>query len=288
MIGEFLGSWGLFQNVYLSGWLIGVLLALVGVLVVIRDQIFVSAAVSQASTLGIALGLWASTTIDAAWAAHLGSDVYLSTLAVILAIIATLITARGKVSGYESSESITGWVFLVSATGSILLLTHSPHGLEEIHRLLSSSLIGATSMDVWIFTALSTITTIMVMLFYRPILLFALDAPMATTVGMRLGVWTTGSAAWLGLTIGLSMRASGMLYTFGCLVLPALVAKNTCREIRSMFVVAPLVALGSGGAGFVLAHHYDYPPAQMTVFLQCTLLAMAWASRWLRHRFVQS
>ena len=49
MIGRFLESWPLFHNAYLGGWLIGVLLATLGVLVVARDQIFIGAAISQAS-----------------------------------------------------------------------------------------------------------------------------------------------------------------------------------------------------------------------------------------------
>ena len=42
-----------------SMWLIALLLSMIGVLVIAKDQIFLSAAVSQASTLGIALGMWA-------------------------------------------------------------------------------------------------------------------------------------------------------------------------------------------------------------------------------------
>jgi zinc transport system permease protein len=82
--------------------------------------------------------------------------------------------------------------------------------------------------------------------------------------------------------VGLSIRSAGMLYTFGCLVLPALVAKNLCREVRPMFVVAPVVAVCAGAVGFMLANHYDDPPAQMTVALLCLLLTAAWLVRRLR------
>jgi ABC-type Mn2+/Zn2+ transport system permease subunit len=83
----------------------------------------------------------------------------------------------------------------------------------------------------------------------------------------------------LGLAVGLSMRVSGLLNTFGSLVLPALVAKNLCREVGSVFLVAPLIALGTGAVGFVLANYYDYPPAQMTVALLSLLLLLAWSVR---------
>jgi ABC-type Mn2+/Zn2+ transport system permease subunit len=276
VIQEFIGSWTLFHNTYLVGWLIGLLLAQIGVLVVARDQIFIGAAVSQASTLGIALALglgsWAATEA-LKW---LHADAFLSAMAVLFAILAALLTARGREDGRESHEAVTGWVFLVSASGAILIVSHSPHGLDEIHRLLSSSIIGATSRDIWVFSVLVIMTVVALIVTRQRVLLFTLDPAMAAAVGMRLKLWALVISGWLGLAVGLSIRSAGMLYTFGCLVLPALVAKNLCREVRSMFVVSSLVAVGTGTLGFVLANHFDDPPAQMTVALLCLLLTIAW------------
>jgi len=276
VIESFLSSWPLFHNTYLAGWLIGLLLSLVGVLVVARDQIFLGAAVSQASTLGIALAMWIG-----GWAATdtlpwLRSDGFLSTMAVVFSMLAALMTGPGGDTGRESHEARTGWVFLASASLSILIVSHSPHGLEEIHRLLASSIIGATVADVWAFGALAGLTALATWAAHRRILLFAMDPEMAAAVGMRTARWAAFMSAWLGLAVGLSIRTSGMLYTFGCLVLPALVAKNLCREVRPMFLVAPVVAVGTGAVGFVLANHYDFPPAQMTVALLSLLLMVAW------------
>ena len=162
-------------------------------------------------------------------------------MAVIFSILAASITGRGGETGKESHEAITGWVFLISASLSILIVSHSPHGLEEIHRLLSSSIIGATAADIWSFSLLTFLTVFLILLLYRKILLFTLDPSMASAIGMKMKIWSLATSAWLGLAVGLSIRASGMLYTFGCLVLPALVAKNLCREVRHMFLVAPVV-----------------------------------------------
>ena len=276
MIESFLASWDLFHQSYLAGWLIALLLSLVGVFVVARDQIFIGIAVSQASTLGIALGMGVGSWLDVHHAAWLGSDGFLSAMAVLFAIFAALLTARRSEAGGESHEAITGWVFLISASLSILFVAHSPHGLDEIQRLLSSSLIGATSGDVWTFIGLIVGTILSLVLANRRLLLFAMDPPMAAAVGMRVTWWATGAAIWLGLVIGLAMRVSGMLYTFGLLVLPALVAKNVCREVRTLFFISPLVAVSVGTMGFVLANHYDFPPAQMTVALLSGLLILGW------------
>lgn len=282
MIEGFIQSWELFGHVYLTGWLIALALSLVGVLVVARDQIFLSAAVSQASTLGIALGMWTGALITANTEAWLRSDGFLSVMAVVFAILAAVLTARDRGQGKESAEAITGWVFLGSASASSLLLAHSPHGMDEIYRLLASTLIGVTRADLAVFAALLVITVSLLVFFHRSLVLLSIDPSMAKAVGLRSGTWRLAMAGWLGLTAGLSMRASGMLYTFGCLVLPALVAKSISREIRSMFIVAPLTALAAGVLGFMLANEYDYPPAQVVIVLLSLMLAAAWFVRWLR------
>jgi ABC-type Mn2+/Zn2+ transport system permease subunit len=288
VLREFYESWDLFHNTYLEGWLIAFVLSLVGVVVVARDQIFIGAAVSQASTVGIALAL-----VAAGLAPHPGehpvtlthpdywlhSDTFQATMAVSFSIIAALVTARGGRVRRESYEAFTGWVFLVSASLSVLLLAHSPHGLEEIHRIHSSSIIGATELDVWAFAVFAVVTAVAIMLVHARLLLFAMDPSMAAAVGMRTNLWAAAISVWLGLAIGLSIRASGMLYTFGSLVLPALVAKNICREVRPMFWVSPLVALGTASVGFILANHFDFPPAQMTVALMGLSLVGVWLWR---------
>lgn len=274
MIGGFLESWPLFQHTYLTGWLIAAVLSLVGVLVVARDQIFIGAAITQASALGIAVAMWIGVE----------SDAFLAAVAVAFSVLAAIVTSRGGEPGRETHEAITGWVFLLSASLSVLLLSGSPHGLEEIHRLLASTIIGATEADVMVFSGVLLAAVVGIAVARDRLLLFVLDPAMAAAVGVPARAWSIALACGLGLAVGLSIRVSGMLYTFGCLVLPGLVAKNLCREVATLFLVAPAVALGSAVVAFVLAHHGDYPPAQMTVALQSLLLAAAWGVRRARRR----
>lgn len=278
-VDGFLGSWALFRNTYLAGWLIALALSLVGVLVVARDQIFVGAALSQASSLGVAVAMWARPLLGLAAGDAPGDGLLPSVLAVAFAVLASLLTARGGRGLGDSPEAVTGWVFLASASLSVLVVSRSPHGLEVVQRLASSSLIGATPADVGVFAALAGLSIVAVAVLGRPILLLATDAEMAAAVGMRVGLWSAALAVWLGVSVGLSIRVSGSLYTFGFLVLPALVAKNLCSRTRPMFVVAPAVAVAAAVAAFVVANHHDYPPGQMAVALLSVVLALVWGAR---------
>ncbi len=279
MISEFLASWPLFHNTYLAGWLIALVLALIGVIVVARDQIFVSAAVAQASSFGVAFGMWATSLASIQVWDWLHSDGFLSGCAIAFAVASAMLTARTREPRRESGEAITGWIFLAAGSGAVLLLSHSPHGLEEVHRLLSSSLIGATDADVAGFTALTVASAIFFFLGWRRILLIAQDPMTARALGIHPARWLIATSLALGVAAGLAIRTSGMLYTFGCLVLPGLVAKNVCREVRAMFFVAPVVAVAAAVSGFVIAHHADYPPGQMTVAILCLFLTLAWLYR---------
>jgi zinc transport system permease protein len=278
MIQEFFSSWDLFHNTYVVGWVIGAMLALIGVIVVARDQIFIGAAVSQASTLGIAVAM-ASGTWFAQQPTWVESEMFLSAMAVAFSVLAALLTTRGGGAGRESHEAITGWVFLFAASMSILLVSHSPHGLEEIQRLLSSSIIGATTGDVWLFSTLAVISAAAIGCFHRRILLLIMDPSTAAATGMRTWWWETMLAAWTGIVIGLSIRSSGMLYTFGCLILPPLAAKNVSREVRPMFLLSPIFAIITGVVAFILANHFDFPPAQMCVAALAVVVACLWCVR---------
>lgn len=275
MLIDFLETWELFRTTYLAGWLIAGVLALVGVWVVARDQIFLGVAVAQASTFGVASALWLGTLGVAA----LETDALAAALAVSASIATALLTAREGGRGRETPEAVTGWVFLLSASLPVLMLAHSPHGLEEVHQLMFSTLLGASAVDLWIFGALAVATLLGVVRYRAELLLFALDPEMAAAVGMRRRLWNALVAIWLGVAVGLAIRVSGALYTFGCLVLPALVAKNLVREIWPLLWLAPGIAIAAAVAGFVLAHGLDTPPAHMTVALLCALLLAAWALR---------
>lgn len=279
MIADFAASWPLFREAYLSGWLVAALLAVVGVLVVARNQIFLGAAVAQSSTLGIALGMWLGAALGIEGLAGDHAHGTLSFIGVAFGVLAALFAARG---GEGTREAATGWVYLAAASSAVLVLAASPHGLEEIQHLVSSSIIGATAHDVWLFAALALVSAGVVVLAGDRLLLFAIDPAMADAVGLRARAWNAAVAAWLGLAVGLSLRSTGLLYAFGCLVLPPLAAAALCRESAPLFWVAPVLAVACAAAGFVLANAWDLPPAQVAVALQAGVVALAWALRRLR------
>lgn len=276
MIDEFVASWPLFHNAYLAGWCIAALLGVCGVLVVARDQIFLGAAVSQASMLGLTVGVHAGGWLSIATVQWYEIDLFTSLSGGLFAVAAALATVSAARRGWASQEAVTGWIFAFGMGLSVLLVAHSPHGLEEVERLLASTLIGATNADLWLFGVLGVVTAVALVRWWRTVVLVVMDPEIARAFGVRVVGSERLLYVWLGVLIALSLRVSGLVYTFGCLVLPALMAKSVCREVRTMLLVAPAVALGAAVVSFVLAHHYDLPPAHVVVVMLAVLVACGW------------
>jgi len=240
-----------------------------GVIVVARGNVFVAAAVAQASMLGVALSLFF----------RIGQPVV---SAVFCSVGASLLVARKhQVGGGSTSEEMTGWIFLASGSLSVLLLARMPYGLKEIQSLFSSSIIGAGSSDIVVFGVLLLLFVVFLAVRMRRLTLYLSDPVMAAAVGANIFVWSIAIATALGLATGLSIRSSGMLFTFGCLILPAQMAKIICRDIPGMFMAAPLMALVCVMFGLMFGNSYDLPPAQTVVALMSFLLLAAWLLKWL-------
>ncbi len=279
MIADFLDSWSLFGTTYAVGLLAAFVLAQVGIWVVARNQIFLGAAVAQASTLGVALALGGGGLLGGGAAEWLGSGALPSLLAVTASLATAWVVTRPRGPQSESAEALNGWVFLFASSAPVLLLAHSPHGLEEIQRLMFSTLLTASRADLWLFALLALLGTALTARAGGALLLISVDAESAMAVGLRPVRWHVLSAAWLGLSVGLAIRAAGTLFAFGCLVLPPLAAKGLCREVRTMAWVAPGLAAAAALAGFFVGNAFDLPPAHATVALLAAGVALTWLRR---------
>jgi manganese/iron transport system permease protein len=281
----FLDSWPLFGTTYLTGWLCAILLGICGVAVIAQRQVFHGVATAQASSLGIAVALYVGPLPflgEGGVADHHDLHGFPLVAGIAFAVAASVWTSR-RFAG-ETPEAVGAWVFVGSSSLSVLLLAHSPHGLEEVERLMFSNLIGADGHDLYKFGGLTAATIFAVWRARRPLLLTATDPATAGALGLPAGRIATATAAWIGLAIGLAMHSAGTLYTFGCLTLPALAARHLCSTMTAMLWVAPALGLGSAVLGFVLANAYDYPPGQYAVAVQAALLLTAWTWRRMRPR----
>ena len=272
MLQDFITSFPLFFETYLSALFMAIFLSILGILVVNREQIFLTAAISQAAILGLAVDIL------------LGLQQPMICAVVFSILAAVVVSGRKDKRGGSNREEFSAWVFLVSASLSVLLLANHPQGVKQIQSSIASSIIGSGSLEVVVFAVMSIFVAALCFIFNEKLRLFIMDPIMAAAVGIPIVLWGWYISVFLGFSIGIAMCTSGMLYTFGCVVLPAQIAKTLCQRLSYMFIVAPIVATISVVSGLILANYYNYPPGQMIIVIMGTILVFSWLVQWLRTR----
>lgn len=261
----FLQSCDLFWQTYVCALLIAALLSTLGLVVVARQQVFLGVAISQCSMLGIATGLFLQTHFNLEYASTHATGL-LTGLAMAAAITASLTTTFLNKDPLFS-EGIIGWIFLTASSLAILIVAKNPFGLEEVHRVLASNLFGANDADIAILGGFLLTCLFAILRYRRRLPLYLLDREMfEVTHGQRqLRVWDFSTALFLGAVLGFCIRIGGILYCFGCLILPVLSVRLICRRFKQTLWFTPSFALGAAGLGLVLANAYDFPMGQFVV-----------------------
>lgn len=271
MPGSILSSWQLFAHAWLSSWLIAGLLSLLGVAVLARGQVFLGAAMSQAATAGVALVLCCAGALT--WRAEAEA---------VAAMLAAVATAFAVGASRRHRDALAAWIFLSAGAAAVLLVAQSPYGMDEVNRLLASSIVGARPGDVVVFATLGLIVAGVVLGNAARLRALLLDPAFAAAIGIRVARWEAWLAVVLGLSLGWSLHVAGLLYTFGALILPAMAARLFCRELATMAWSTPLLAVAGAILGTVCADVWDLPPAQVVVAFWSGSVALAAFVRFLR------
>lgn len=250
MIRDLLDSWELFARAYATGWIAAALLAFLGVYLVARDQVFLGAVLGQAAACGVAV------------AGALGVAVLPCGVGFALA---TVLLAVGPGARRRPGGTALGAWFAVLGAGAIVAASKNPHGKEEIEHLLTSSLLGASGEHVWTLAALAVVALPAGFAMRGRILLCVLDPDCAHAQGLRPGLVLGLLAVGWAVGAGVAIHAAGLLFAFGMLVLPAMLARRVCRSARATLLVAPAAALLATTVAYVLALGWDLPPGPLAV-----------------------
>jgi len=275
---DFLAAWSLFHDAWLVALLLAALLPLCGVVLVLRQQLFLGAAVGQAATLGIAVGIWGGLAPVATTGAE-----HTETFALLLAVSGGSLTAvlamRALSTTGSHIEARSAWIFLAGSSLSVLLSTADPHGLEEVRRLTLSSLLGVSPLDVWLAAGALALTLAAAATCRQSILLWAMDPVTARAHGAHTFGLDVAVGVWLGTCMGFALHATGLLFAFGLTVLPVLVAREVAGSLAGVLWLAPLLGLFGTAVSLVGAHLLDLPPGQLAVGTLVLLLPLAAGAR---------
>jgi zinc/manganese transport system permease protein len=239
------------------------LLVYLGLHVVQRGIIFIDIAMAQMASLGICLAILIGLEPDD-W----------RTLIIALAVTllgAALFSLTGKRASSVPAEAIIGIAYVVAAATSILLLSRSAHGNEEIRNMLVGDITVVGRGEVWRCFGVFAAVGVVHFLLRRSFLLVSFDRDRAWQEGLRVRWWDFLFYALFGLVVTIFVRVAGVLLVFSYLIVPSVCAIAIARRTGVRLLIGWIISLIGGIAGLYLSFYGDFPSGAAIV---CTFGAL--------------
>lgn len=266
---DFFAAWDLFQDPILAGTIAGTLLGFLGVYIILRRMVFLSAALSQSAGLGVTLSFYAQIK----WAI---SPILASPFigATAMTIVTALLLLSDKTQTNSRRDNFLGLAYLVGASGALMVGTKIVQESHDIQSVLFGSAVMISHSEFLVIAIMATFLFIIHLWWIRGFIITSFDRTCAVIRG--LPVKTIEMILLLSITITISVctRILGAMPVFAFSVLPAMAAVRLGVNIPTTLIISSLIGALSGFIGYILAfiEHYPVGASQTIVAASFVLL----------------
>lgn len=248
---EFAAAFELFSDAIRCGAIGGAALGFLGVYVVLRRMVFVSAAVTQSAGLGVALSFYGEI--------HLGLHVDPLYGAAALALLATLLFVVEPRRLHLTRESLLGVAFALAGGLAVLVGARITQEAHDIQAILFGTAVLVRPSDRFAVEAAAVAILALHLWWFRGLTFASFDPVGARVQGLPVGLLDAIVLLSIGLMVGVTARALGSLPVFAFSTLPAIAALLLGMSLRLTFALATIFGGVAGVAGYLLAFFRELP-----------------------------
>jgi zinc transport system permease protein len=264
---DFAANWDLYRDPVVCGVVAGAVLGMLGVFVVLRRAVFVTAAVSQSAALGVALAFLLGI--------YLGVTPPPVLCAFVLALAATGVLAWRSRSTRLPREAIVGLLYVGASALAVLVGDRIAQEAEDITAILFGTAVLVRPEDLLAVLTVSGLVVVALGALYRGLVFAGFDPDGARIQGLpvariELLLWTL-----VALEVSVTTRAIGALPVFAFSVLPAMAALRASNRLSHAVLLAGLAGALSGGLGYLSAFMLRFPVGAAEACVAAVLFSLA-------------
>ncbi len=251
---EFVAGREIWQVPLAAAIVSGALLGALGVYVVLRRTVFVSAALTQLATMGLVGTLIAEEHL------HIETEHASEQLAVAMACSAVGALLLGAFRPRRlPAEATVGASWVVASALVVLGASRLVHAAHDLGGLVFGNAVAVPASDFAVIAVVAALAAIVHALFAKEIAFTSFDPETARALGMRVTLWDSVLFLTIGLAIPPTARALGALPVFAFLTLPAAAAVLLRVGFRPAFALAASLGVLAAGSGYVLSWMWELP-----------------------------
>jgi zinc/manganese transport system permease protein len=232
------------QHAYEAGTIVAISAGVIGYFVVLRGLSFAAHALSHIGFAG------------ATGAVLLGAAPIVGLLAFTMSAGAIMGALGQRLRGRD----VTIGLVMAWSLGLGLLFTALYKGSAQLAiGILFGQIFGITTQDVAVTFVAGSVTVLLVLAGYRPLLFATLDEEVAEAKGVPVRALSIAFMVVLAVAVSEAVQVVGVLLIFALIVAPAAIAERfTTRPSRGVIVSAVLAVLFTW-AGLTVAYYLPYP-----------------------------
>jgi ABC-type Mn2+/Zn2+ transport system permease subunit len=255
----------------------GALLGFLGVYVVLRRTVFVSAALTQLSTLGLVATLLVEERV------HIQTEHPIEQLVVAMAfsVAGALVLGAFRARRLPAEASVgASWV----AASALVVLGTSRlvHAAHDLGGMVFGNAVAVSAPELAMIAIVAALCTALHSAFAKEIAFASFDPETARALGMPVRLWDAALFLTIGLAIPAAARALGALPVFAFLTLPAAAALLLRVGFRPAFALAGAFGVIAAAAGYVASWLWELPTGATMVVIAALLAVPGAVSRVVR------
>ncbi len=261
LMGLELFTYAFMRRALIAGSLVGVVCAVVGVFVVLRNLPFIGAGIAHSAFGGVAFGVL------------VGINPLFSALFFCL-LVAWLVgysTRHGRIK----EDVAIGIYFTSTMALGIIFISLIDEYTVDLFGYLFGSILAVTPATLYMTLFLSVCVLGLVILFYKDLIFISFDPEQARVVGVKESFLYYLLLGLIAVTIVASIRVVGILLVSTLLVTPAAAAHQLSRRFNIMMLLAVVFGITATIGGVIISYYVDVPPGATIVLLSTAIFAVS-------------
>jgi len=266
----------LWRDPMIAGVLAGGILGYIGVFVVLKRMVFVSAALSEISGVGVAFAFWLGAVLGIDPHAHRTIPLLLEPtwFSVVFACGAAALFSLRPGHRKLATETIVGLGYIISSA-LVLAILNSPRIAQEAHAVGDILFGNAVTVPRQQIEALFTAALAAVVahaIFFKELLFVSYDPETAVVQGMGVFRYELLLNLATAVVISVATRAVGALPVFAFSVIPAAAALMITDRMRLTISLAVLFGVISAALGYYVSWVEQLPTGASMVVVASLFL----------------
>lgn len=248
------------QNALVTAIVIGIVSGAVGCFIILRGMSLMGDAISHAVLPGVALSF------------ILGINFFVG--AIVFGLFASMIITFIRGNSIIKGDTAIGITFSSFLALGVILIGLARSSTDLFH-ILFGNILAVQDSDKWITIWVSLAVLIVIILFFKELLITSFDPQMAKAMGMKVNFYHYLLMILLTLVSVTAMQSVGTILIVAMLITPAATAYLYVNSLKSMILLSSTLGALTSVLGLFLGTSFNVAAGSSIVLTSAVIFAIS-------------